>query len=393
MQAMAEAQISSNNLGRAAMSTSRCLTGALDGESLQEVFRMTVRSSSIITKPLTFETLALCLSFTYGAEKITGIIINRQGKAVEISFASNECVRHILANPLAVTGQPNISFKPSFDDTMTITFYNVPLHSTGAAERRLIEDAGATVLNSTIVTKRFENVDVRTGERRFLCSGRSKFTYLPTVVKLYSGRSLGCRYRGQAHDLATKVPNRNLATALAASSNWGAADVSFLQQPIEPRSRSGTLESHDEADPSPVITVEQPPINEDPPPDADSLQVIDVAPPSSAESRPDPTSHSRSRSVSMTGGTSDGERSRSPLGTRRSCSHQCYSCTRSFTDVNSYTDHLKLVHPDVFTQKYKYWQVLKKQNLVTYRIEKAACTCTTCHGFFLTGHLPQSKPD
>ena len=39
---------------------------------------------------------------------------------------------------------------------------------------------------------------INTGERIFLCTGRSTFTYLPLVVTSYDGQHLGIRYRGQA---------------------------------------------------------------------------------------------------------------------------------------------------------------------------------------------------
>ena len=235
-------------------------------EPLTDVFRLTVRSTTLITKPLTFDAVAEALITAYGTQNFHGIIINHQGKAVEIAFATNDCVSHILTHPLHIHDQPPIEFTPSFADTFMLTFYNVPLNSTGAGETNLIEAAGAIVINSTTITRRVRDADIRTGERRFLCSGKSRFTYLPTVVKLYSGRMLGCRYRGQAHDLATKIPPSDPgSSALAESSHWAAGRSSRLQ-PVQPRIRTNSIAPMEVSQPDEVV-VQLPPA-EIPPPDA-----------------------------------------------------------------------------------------------------------------------------
>ena len=405
MQAKAEAQISTNNSGRAAMSTSRCLNGAMAGDRLQDVFQFTVRSITPLTKPLVFADVAAELVKTFH-RKITGININHQGKAVEISFVNDNCVCIMLDLPLILPSHPPIYFKRSYDDSLDITFYNVPLNSTGVAEKILIENAGAKVTACTTVSKTINGIEVITGERRFSCSGRSTFTYLPTVVKLYSGRLLGCRYRGQAHDLATKVPNRSLKSALAASSNWGAADVSFFNQPIEPRSRSGTMETHVTRsrsstvesivteEQSLAVAVENTTISADLPPVLDPVKVDIVAPPPPEVQPTAITSHSRNRSdsqISLTAGFSDGGRSRSPIRSGSSCPHRCRFCDSIFNGYAGYSEHLQVTHPDQYIIIMDRWKEKKKHDKVSYRQDKLAATCPTCNRFSITGLNPPGK--
>ena len=327
-------------------------------ERLQDVFRFTVRSTTTLTHPLEFDAIAFGLVTTYGGSEgipFTGININNQRKAVEISFKDDVTARSCVEHGLVIPNQPLLQFKFAYDDTLRITFYNVPLNSTGAAETRLVEDAGATVIESTTVTKHFNGVEVLTGERRFFCSGRSNFTYLPTVVRLYSGRLLGCRYRGQAHDLATKVQPPARDTALALSSNWGAADSAFYTPPVEPRFRSGTMETHVTRsrsstvesivteDISLAVDVKNTTISADLPPVLDPVKVDIVAPPPPEVQPTAITSHSRNRSdsqISLTAGFSDGGRSRSPIRSGSSCPHRCRFCDSIFLGYAGYSDHL-----------------------------------------------------
>ena len=376
MQAKAEAQISTNNSGRAAISTSRCSENdRMATERLQDVFRFTVRSTTTLTKPLEFQDVGTALVTTYGGLDgipFTGININNQRKAVEISFKDAVTARSCVEHGLVIPNQPLLQFKLAYDDTLRITFYNVPLNSTGAAETRLVEDAGATVIESTTVTKHFNGVEVLTGERRFFCSGRSNFTYLPTVVRLYSGRLLGCRYRGQAHDLATKVQPPARASALAQSSNWGAADSTFYTQPIEPRSRSGTMETNATRSRSSTIASVDTQAVADVPPTGESAQLEDVVvtppPPPDAEipSSPD---HKRPRSGTFTDVKDADEY-------EYECNHKCNECDAMVgTD---YHIHVKQLHPTEYDVCYREWITLKRKDIVAYRKVKKHCSCPIC---------------
>ena len=188
-------------------------------EDLSVVF---LRTGKCIHIPTTLSTLdvATAVRPQCGDGTITGIILNR--KSIEVSVTTDEAFDHLIALPHPIPNTDYVlRFVPCFSDRFTVTFYNVPLNATGATESAYIAAAGGTVLSHSIRRAQTAAGSFNTGERTFLCTGRSKFTSLPLAVDAYNGRKLGVRYRGQAAALAHLNNAHMSGNALSSHSTWG----------------------------------------------------------------------------------------------------------------------------------------------------------------------------
>ena len=203
-------------------------------EPLHNVFARTAKSPNTSGRQLTFKEVKEALRDTCGIDALTGVIIT--ARSVEVAVNSNAAYNDLLQQPARIPEtQHYLRFEPAYQDIFHITIYNVPLGSTGYRERKIIEAAGATVLDFLVVQHNQDGEQVITsGERVYRCTDRHKFTYLPKVITSYGGRKMGCRYRGQAHDLATKIPSlhNDPDTALSSHSNWASTHQSSSSPPV-----------------------------------------------------------------------------------------------------------------------------------------------------------------
>ena len=176
-------------------------------EQLHAVFARTAKSPNPSGRPLSFHEVKEALRDTCGVEALTGIILT--ARTVEVAVNTDAAFNDLLQQPSRIPEtQQYLRFEPAYQDIFFITIYNVPRGSSGQRERAIIEAAGATVLDFLVVQHdQADEQSITTGERRYRCTDRHKFTYLPKVVTSYGGRKMGCRYHGQAHDLATKPPS------------------------------------------------------------------------------------------------------------------------------------------------------------------------------------------
>ena len=188
---------------------------------LSVVFQRTGKCVRLPPSPYTVSNLdvAVAVGSTCGDGAVTGIILNR--KSIEVSVSTDAAFDKLitLAHPIPNTDHV-LRFDACYSEQFTVTFYNVPLNATGAEESAIIAAAGGTVLSHTIRRGQTAAGSFNTGERIFLCTGRSNFTALPLAVAAYDGRQLGVRYRGQAAALAKLQTINKSGSALAATSNW-----------------------------------------------------------------------------------------------------------------------------------------------------------------------------
>ena len=367
-------------------------------ESLSEVFRYTVRSTTKPRSALRYDAVITALEKTDGAQQITGVNINGRGGCIEVSYSNEAGVDDLLGRPLKLPDQPPLHFQPSYDDSFVVTFYNVPLCSTGDQERQLLMKAGATVTNQWIVKRRLGDNDVNTGERRYKCTGKNKFTYVPELVKLYEGRILVCRYRGQAKDLATKQPTVN---TLPTACIWGRHNDAFMQQPS--RSRTSTLDSIRTTENPPTPTTEQPDLEEslpdaDPPPPLPAAPVVTVEPTSPVRAVTDPLEAvmdpiavsgplyvdvSNTDSISASASPVRKPAKSGPPDLLGHCSHVCLDCDEDYPTTIQLNNHQMAVHPTLYATDYRTWQQHKAIDVLSYRKEKQMSSCPRCHGFLV----------
>ena len=377
-------------------------------ESLSDVFRFTVRSTTKPRSALRYDAVITALEKTDGAQQITGVNINGRGGCIEVSYSNEAGVDDLLGRPLKLPDQPPLHFQPSYDDSFVVTFYNVPLCSTGDQEKQLLMNAGATVTNQWIVKRRLGDNDVNTGERRYKCTGKNKFTYVPELVKLYEGRILVCRYRGQAKDLATKQPTVN---TLPTACIWGRHNDAFMQQPS--RSRTSTLDSIRTTENPPTPTTEQPDLEEslpdaDPPPPLPAAPVVTVEPTSPVRAVTDPLEAVMdplaetgplyieiNNSDTLSAPTSPVRKpaKSGSQGLPSTCEHTCSKCGNIFTTTLAFNNHFKEYHPSDYATVYATWVNLKHMDLRIYRMTKSISTCPRCHGFMVDGTKFPQPPD
>ena len=189
---------------------------------LSVVFHRTGKCVRLPPSPYTVSNLdvAVAVGSTCGDGVVPGIILNR--KSIEVSVTTDEAFDDLIAQPHPIPNTDYVlRFVPCFSDKFTVTFYNVPLNATGATESAYIAAAGGTVLSHSIRRAQTAAGSFNTGERTFLCTGRSKFTSLPLAVDAYNGRKLGVRYRGQAAALAKLNDAHMSGNALSSHSTWG----------------------------------------------------------------------------------------------------------------------------------------------------------------------------
>ena len=325
-------------------------------EQLSAVFHWTAKCHQLPAQQISTLDVVTALRPTCGEDSITGMILNR--RSVEVSVNTKESFNLLISRPATLPNTTfQLKFEPCYSDTFNITFYNVPLCSTGARETAIIAAAGANVIQHTIRQFQTAAGSINTGERTFLCTGRSTFTYLPLVVESYEGRQLGIRYRGQARDLATLLrPEHSPSSALATGSHW--AD-----------SHPTTFDDH-------INQVEMT-TNADLQESGDAAKVPQASLPTTQPSNPSERIRKKSDAAS------DSERSRSPHKDRRPpCAHHCPVCASSFPSADTYTTHLRHAHPDDATTISEAWLGLKAKDATAYATLRLTATCDICLGVF-----------
>ena len=381
-----------------ALYSNRARVGTMaDTDSLADVYALTLRSAVQPKTPFSPEAVYDALTTTCGMESVSGILINNRGFTLELSFTTEEAMYKVYDYPLQLPDQPLIHFELAYDDTFTVTFYNVPLGSAGTRERRMLTSAGATVLAETIITRRFKTAAIKTGERRYHCSGKSTFTFLPKTVRLYEGRILGCRYRGQARDLARQQPPTNL---LPAVNVWGLPDIAFMQQPDPPRSRTSTVESEHSNDRPSTPTKEQSTTEESPAMASESTDgrahfedqvVIAPAPVATTVDAVDTSDLNIPLYVEvnafdpLSAPTSPIRKpaKKGNLDQSQRCSHRCLDCSEEFPTTILLNNHQMADHPTHYATDYRNWQAFKAADIESYRRKKQLCLCSSCHGFII----------
>ena len=191
-------------------------------EPLHEVFLRTAKCLNPTKSALSMKDVSDSLRRAISLDAVTGVVLTH--RTVEVTVTTDVAYDQLLAAPIPLgSSSLTLDFVPAFSDNFWITLYNVPIGSSGCREKHIIEAAGARVLDYLVVRHPLDtDHTIATGERRYRCTSRHTFTYLPLVVTSYNGRKMGCRYRGQAHDLATKSPSllHPSDSALSSHSIW-----------------------------------------------------------------------------------------------------------------------------------------------------------------------------
>ena len=394
-------------------------------EPLQHVFGKTLKCHYQSTTAISLRDVSVALESLVGVHNVEGLNITL--RKVELTVFSRDTYNTILQNPLLINPDLRLQFEPAYTDNFVITMYNVPLGSTGMRETAIIEDAGAKVLQHEIVTKPSGfNSSFKTGERRFLCTNRSTFSYLPTVVTSYAGRKMGCRYRGQAHDLATKVSSStDPPTALAASSIWADPHLPDRSLAVSTSPSSPAVPLPTSALPSmgsqPVVSAPQvslpSPLSSTFP--SGSLHLVAVPPSAASSVRSSLPAHTSltsssgsSRPLSSSRVSSpEPIRERSPLKeetTRRhpvtkpeadeddammiqnfgkTCAHTCPHCPEVFTHSQMYDAHEYQYHSVAQAEIKHSWDDVAESNPIRFREEFKKVQCDVCGHYFQTHPL------
>ena len=338
-------------------------------EPLEKVFIWTAKCHRLPTHPCSSQDILTALRSTCGEDTITGMILNK--RSVEISVSSHEAFDLLITRPATLPNTTfQLIFEPCYTDQFPITFYNVPLNSTGARESEIIAAAGANVIKHTIRQLQTAAGSINTGERTFLCSGRSTFRYLPLVVESYEGRQLGVRYRGQQKGIMLyHRQDRPSSSALAKSSNWADPPVTTFDEQIHQQ----------EEEEMPLNAADQ---------EAGGGAKLPLAQPPPTQTPTAPTTPERRRTKSVSQSDTEG-RSRSPHDDRRPpCAHKCPFCAVSWPSAPSYLNHIKVVHGDENKILSDSWMGLKKSDPDAYAKLRLTVTCDVCLGVY-----PHPLPD
>ena len=127
-----------------------------------------------------------------------GFLTNKQGRSFEITLDDDEELERILSEGLDFPGQNiHVEVEELESTRMVITVGNIPIEAHDENIIEVIEAHGAQVEKMDHVTQQYRGNQIQTGRRRYTVKATNQFQSLPKVVRLFGGRYLSFRHRGQ----------------------------------------------------------------------------------------------------------------------------------------------------------------------------------------------------
>ena len=127
-----------------------------------------------------------------------GFLTNKQGRSFEITLDNDEELERILSEGLDFPEQNiHVEVEELESTRMVITVGNIPIEAHDENIIEVIEAHGAQVEKMDHVTQQYRGNQIQTGRRRYTVKATNQFQSLPKVVRLFGGRYLSFRHRGQ----------------------------------------------------------------------------------------------------------------------------------------------------------------------------------------------------
>ena len=127
-----------------------------------------------------------------------GFLTNKQGRSFEITLDDDEELERILSEGLDFPEQNiHVEVEELESTRMVITVGNIPIEAHDENIIEVIEAHGAQVEKMDHITQQYRGNEIQTGRRRYTIKATNQFQSLPKVVRLFGGRYLSFRHRGQ----------------------------------------------------------------------------------------------------------------------------------------------------------------------------------------------------
>ena len=127
-----------------------------------------------------------------------GFLTNKQGRSFEITLDDDEELERILSEGLDFPEQNiHVEVEELESTRMVVTVGNIPIEAHDENIIEVIEAHGAQVEKMDHVTQQYRGNQIQTGRRRYTVKATNQFQSLPKVVRLFGGRYLSFRHRGQ----------------------------------------------------------------------------------------------------------------------------------------------------------------------------------------------------
>ena len=127
-----------------------------------------------------------------------GFLTNKQRHSFEITLDDDKELERILSEGLDFPDQNiHVEVEELESTRMVITFGNIPIEARDGNIIEVIEEHGAQVEKMDHITQQYRGKQIQTGRRRYTVKTTNKFEPIPKVVRLFGGRYLSFRHRGQ----------------------------------------------------------------------------------------------------------------------------------------------------------------------------------------------------
>ena len=116
----------------------------------------------------------------------------------EITLDDDKELERIISEGLDFPGQNiHVEVEELESTRMVITVGNIPIEARDRNIIEVIEAHGAQVEKMDHITQQYRGNEIQTGRRRYTVKATNQFQSLPKVVRLFGGRYLSFRHRGQ----------------------------------------------------------------------------------------------------------------------------------------------------------------------------------------------------
>lgn len=129
---------------------------------------------------------------------VHGLNIHSKGTKLELWVPDSTKRDSLLIDGLPF-GKHLCQFVPVQAEYLTLYIKNIPPQYNGREIRDLIETANGEIIDVAIQKYEYAGREYRLGERHYRIKNDGTFRGLPQVIKLFGGRMMSVRYRGQSY--------------------------------------------------------------------------------------------------------------------------------------------------------------------------------------------------